>query len=154
PAFPPGAPLGLPVPAKPPFTFATWLESAPVKALLPIPLLLILAPGVWWFFRATWRELDHEAQLFRGRLLAQGRYDLRPAALFVIAAIVLTMQEYYGGRSTYDEFVRPWLLQEEAIHHHARIKLFKYDELYGYAWWAFCRIVGYVFVPFTAYKIL
>ena len=43
---------------------------------------------------------------------------------------------------------------QETIHHHARIKLAKYDELYGYAWWAFTRVIGYVLLPFAALEAL
>ena len=67
--------------------------------------------------------------------------------MFAMAAIVLTLQEYYGGRAIYDEVIRPWLTDQETLHHHAHIKLAKYDELYGYGWWASSRVVGYVCFP-------
>ncbi len=131
-----------------------WLETPYIKAFFPIPVFILLAPAIWLVFRRTWRELDLEAQEHRGALLAEGRFDYRPAALFVIAAAMLTIQEYYGGRPTYDEIVRPWLIKQETFFHHTRIKLWKYDELYSYAWWAFCRVAGYVLIPFPVYKLL
>jgi membrane protease YdiL (CAAX protease family) len=37
---------------------------------------------------------------------------------------------------------------------HLWLKLDKYDELYGYAWWVFARVFGYVFIPLPLWKIL
>jgi len=36
------------------------LNYPPVKALLPLPILVVIAPALWWFFRDTWRLLDRE----------------------------------------------------------------------------------------------
>jgi len=120
---------------------------------LPVPIIVALAPLVWWFFRKTWRELDHEAQQYRGALLASGGYDLRPAVMLVMVAMILTLQEYYGGRSTYDDVIRPWLSISSSSGSHAH-QLARYDELYGYAWWSFTRFAGYVILPFPAYKFI
>jgi len=136
------------------FTWTSILTSTYARPFLPIPILVALAPLVWWFFRSTWRELDLEAHRHRGALLGSGGYDLRPAVMFVLAAVMLTIQEYYGGRGTYDEVIRPWLTIQETVHGHARIKLAKYDDLYSYVWWSFTRIAGYVFVPFPTYKLI
>jgi len=38
------------------------------KPLLPIPVLCIVLPALWWFFRSTWRELDDEATTYRVEL--------------------------------------------------------------------------------------
>ncbi len=130
------------------------LNPTYLRPFLPVPIIVALAPLIWWFFRSTWRELDVEAQRYRGAVLGSGGYDLRPAVLFVMAAIILTLQEYYGGRATYEQVIRPWLVMQEAAQHHARINLAKYDELYGYAWWAFTRFAGYVILPFPAYKFI
>ncbi len=65
---------------------------------MPIPALLLILPLVYLFFRQTWRELDEEAHRHRGALLARGEQDLRPFVAMVMAAIILTLQEYYGGR--------------------------------------------------------
>src|SRR3954468_6182044 len=83
------------------------------KALFPIPAYLFLAPLLWFFFRRTWRELDLAAHEHQKKTLAAGEYNLRPAVLFAITAIVLTMQEYYGGRNFYEEHIKPWLRQIE-----------------------------------------
>jgi len=149
--FPPPLPDGEPAPTG---FWTSILNLTYLRPFLPIPIIVALAPLVWWFFRSTWRELDLEAQRYRNALLATGGYDLRPAVLFVMAAIILTLQEYYGGRATYEQVVRPWLVTQEVTHHHARINLAKYDELYGYGWWAFTRFAGYVILPFPTYKFI
>jgi membrane protease YdiL (CAAX protease family) len=136
------------------FNWTSLLQTTYIRPFLPVPILVGLAPIIWWVFRKTWRELDIEAVRHRSAILAQGGYDLRPAVMFVMAAVVLAVQEYYGGRNTYDEVVRPWLAIEESLRGHARIKLAKYDELYSYAWWAFTRFAGYVILPFPTYKLI
>jgi membrane protease YdiL (CAAX protease family) len=125
-----------------------------MRAFIPVPILVALAPIVWWFFRSTWRELDLDAERHRSATLAAGGYDLRPAVMLVMAAIVLTLQEYYGGRGTYDEVVRPWLAARELAHPEGFFRLSRYDELYGYGWWSFTRVVGYVLLPFPIYKFI
>jgi membrane protease YdiL (CAAX protease family) len=131
--------------------FSSLLGYAPVKALLPLPILAAIAPLVWWFFRDTWRELDAEAAAYRQE--TAGTVDYRPAACLLITAIVLTMQEYYGGRQFYDELFRPILAGLEQ-RGHSWIKLGKYDEYYGYVWWVATRVIGYVLVPLPLWKLL
>jgi len=77
--------------------------------------------------------------------------DHRPFVALAIAAVVLTMQEYYGGRNFYEHTFRPMMVDSEMLHP-GRFKLAHYDELYGYAWWAFTRIGGYT-LPFLLWKI-
>lgn len=131
--------------------WSALINHPPIKALLPIPILAALAPAIWWFFRGTWQELDREAT--EARVLGGGKPDYRPAACLVITAVILTMQEYYGGRSFYDTLFRPWLeaLELAGVR---RINLAKYDELYGYAWWSLSRVAGYVLVPLPLWKLL
>ena len=130
--------------------FDAFLGYPPVKALLPIPIIAAIAPLIWLFFRQTWRELDAEAEAAR----REGGLDYRrPAACLLIVAIVLTLQEYYGGRSFYDSWFRPWLTELEA-HGHPRVQLAKYDEFYSYCWWVFSRVLGYVLIPFPLWKLL
>ena len=134
-----------------PSYFQSILAFPPVKALIPLPILAALAPLVWWFFRDTWRVLDAEAA--ETRALAGDRPDYRPAACLVIVAVVLTLQEYYGGRQVYDALLRPWLRELEAGGHRW-VKVNQYDELYSYGWWAAARILGNVFVPLPLWKLL
>jgi membrane protease YdiL (CAAX protease family) len=124
------------------------------RALLPIPVIIAIAPVIWLVFRKTWRDLDVESQIHREIMLRREEYDLRPAVMLVMAAIILTLQDYYGGRSTYDDLVRPFLINWELAHEGSRVKLAKYDELYSYAWWGFARFMGYVLIPFPVYKLL
>lgn len=147
----PPVPIALPLSrlAEPSY-FQSIIAWPPVKALLPVPILAALAPLVWWFFHDTWRVVDAEAA--ETRALAGDRPDYRPVACCVIVAVVLTMQEYYGGRQFYDAMIRPWLHEIEAGH--PWLKLARYDELYSYGWWAGSRIIGYVFVPLPLWKLL
>lgn len=130
--------------------FDSFLGYAPVKALLPIPIFLAIAPPIWLFFRGTWRQLDEEAERERA---TTGLDYRRPAACLLIVAVVLTLQEYYGGRGFYESWFRPWLAELEA-HGHPRLNLAKYDDLYSYCWWVLARITGYVLIPFPLWKLL
>lgn len=132
--------------------FDELLAYWPLKALLPLPILALLAPAVWRFFRGTWLDLDREATEHRAASVALGEVDLRPAAALVITAVVLTLQEYYGGRPTFDHFVSPWLQGLDPAH--PRLKFAKYADLYGYAWWVGTRVLGYVLIPLPLWKLL
>jgi membrane protease YdiL (CAAX protease family) len=129
------------------------LEHPPIKALLPVPILLALWPLVRHFFKGTWQELDEEARQARFTL-PPSEYDYRrPIACFCIVAIVLSMQEYYGGRGIYDSQLRPWLTSLEAGGW-TFIQMGKYDELYSYSWWVLARVIGYVLIPLPLWKLL
>jgi len=119
------------------------------KPLLPIPALLILLPALWLFFRDTWKELDDDATQWRAELKAEGRTDLRPFVALGMCAVILTLQEYYGGRSYFEQALRPWIVRLEA--HHPKMRLAKYDELYSFGWWVASRVIGYV-APFAFWK--
>jgi membrane protease YdiL (CAAX protease family) len=122
-----------------------------IKPLVPIPVLLVLLPALWWFFRSTWKELDAEALEWRRNLDGIGKTDMRPVVALVMCAVILTLQEYYGGRIFFDQAIRPHLVKWDLAH--PRIwKLGKYDELYGFGWWAFARVAGYL-APFSVWKL-
>ncbi len=126
---------------------------ATFRPLIPIPGLLVILPLLWLFFRTTWRELDEDAHRHRGALLKEGRMDHRPFLALVICAVVLTMQEYFGGRGYFDTTFRPMMAKYELTHPNF-FHLLRYDELYGFAWWSGTRIFGYVLVPFPLWKVL
>jgi membrane protease YdiL (CAAX protease family) len=145
-------PLPLPMLELAPVSFThTLLAYPPLKALLPIPILLAIAPALIWFFRDTWRQLDREALEYRAANAEHA--DYRPAACLMITAVVLTVQEYYGGRQFFQTSLRPELtaLFEQGW---TWLKLDRYDELYAYGWWCFSRAVGYVIFPFVCWKLL
>lgn len=127
---------------------AGFVES--VKPLLPIPALLVILPIIWLFFRNTWRELDEDAQRERAAILAKGTMDHRPVVALVVCAMILTLQEYYGGRAFYDVEIVPWLLRSNA--QHAWLKYGEFEELYGFGWWAGTRTFGYI-LPLLIWKI-
>ena len=128
---------------------AGFIET--VKPLLPIPALLTVLPLLWLFFRNTWRELDEDAHRARAETLAKGTMDYRPFVALVLCALILTMQEYYGGRAFFDASI--YTLLNKLDTKYGWVKLQKFDELYGFAWWAGTRIFGYVF-PFVVWKIV
>ena len=103
------------------------------KPLLPIPLhRRVLAPVVWLLLprhvaRARRRGARAPA---RRRCSRSGKIRSAPPVLFVIVALILTLQEYYGGRDYYDQTDPPVAARIKTTRHpHARIKLAKYDEL-------------------------
>jgi membrane protease YdiL (CAAX protease family) len=136
------------------------LRETLAKAFFPLGAYIFLAPILWLFFRRTWRDLDVEAHERQGRTLASGAYNYRPAVLFAITAIVLTMQEYYGGRGFYEDHIKPWFRDIELAQVHAPggigkyVNLRRYSDLYSYGWWAFTRVFGYVAFPMIAWKII
>jgi membrane protease YdiL (CAAX protease family) len=131
--------------------FNSLLET--IKPIVPIPVLLVLLPALWWFFRDTWKELDDDATKWRAKMAEEGRTDFRPFVALAMCAVILTLQEYYGGRTYFDLAIRPMLVKLDVLHPKA-IKLYKYDELYGFGWWVFTRVFGYVAVPFTTWKLV
>jgi membrane protease YdiL (CAAX protease family) len=120
------------------------------KALLVIPALAGVLSIVWLLFRNTWRELDADSLRFRNEDAAAGRVDRRPFIALVLGAIVLTMQEYYGGRIYFDASLTPVLAGLE--HTHPALQFAHYQDLYAYAWWAGTRVVGYA-LPFAVWKL-
>jgi membrane protease YdiL (CAAX protease family) len=157
-ALGPTAPLPLPVAPQP--EGPSLLQTAG-QALFPALAYLAMAPVLWFFFHRTWRELDVAAHEHQRKRLAAGEMEFRPAVLFVICALVLTVQEYYGGREFYDQHIRAWLREKEALNVlfpgqgvGRFVNLKRYGELYSYAWWAFNRVFGYVVVPLGLWKII
>jgi hypothetical protein len=128
-----------------------WLELPAVKWALPIPLLAIIAPVVWWFFRATWREIDAEALTLRRDLAARGEVDYRPMVALTMIALILTMQEYYGRGDFYQQAIKPLVDQYARAHPHGVLNPAVYDELYLRLWWGFTRIGGYL-VPLCFWR--
>ncbi|HEY0788940.1 MAG TPA: type II CAAX endopeptidase family protein, partial [Thermoanaerobaculia bacterium] len=122
-----------------------------IKPILPIPALLVILPLLWLFFRNSWREADEDSHRERAAMLAKGKTDARPLVALVLCGLILTMQEYYGGRLYFDQQIYPWLLKKDNVSH--AFHLVKYDELYGFAWWATTRIGGYT-LPFLVWKIV
>jgi membrane protease YdiL (CAAX protease family) len=122
-----------------------------LKPILPIPLLLVILPALWWFFRSTWKELDDDATRHRIEIAEAGKSDMRPLVALAMCAVILTLQEYFGGRSFYEAAIRPTLVRLELTHPHA-IRTIKYDELYSFGWWVASRVGGYV-CPFVFWKL-
>jgi membrane protease YdiL (CAAX protease family) len=139
-----------------PGTATPSLMETGVKALFPLVACLALAPVLWLFFGSTWRELDVLAHENQRKTLVSGKYNPRPAVLFVITALVLTLQEYYGGREFYELHLRSMLrdVERSGAFYSSWVDLKRYNELYSYGWWAFTRIFGYIVMPMTIWKII
>jgi membrane protease YdiL (CAAX protease family) len=113
------------------------------------------------FFLDTWREVDREAALARAVRAADGLgHDWRPIAAYIAAAVILTLQEYFGDRNTFNTLV----VQGFNIHwgggpngvatHHIQLlrplvwaQNPQWNDLYGLIWWSFTRSLGYIVVP-------
>jgi membrane protease YdiL (CAAX protease family) len=141
-------PVPPPVTSPEPGRLATFFET--FQPLFPIPALLVLVPALWWFFRDTWRELDDDATTWRIELRERGEIDLRPLVALVMCAVILTLQEYKGGHTFFDQALRPWFAKLDAAH--PKMRFAKYDELYSFGWWATSRVLGYV-TPFAVWKL-
>jgi membrane protease YdiL (CAAX protease family) len=137
-----------PVTSPDPGRLAAFLAT--FKPLFPIPALLVLVPALWWFFRDTWKELDDDATAWRVELRERGAIDLRPLVALVMCAVILTLQEYYGGHSFFDQALRPTLAKIDAAH--PKMRFAKYDELYSFGWWVTSRVGGYV-APFALWRL-
>lgn len=130
-----------------------WLELPLVKWFLPVPMLLAIAPLVYWFFRGTWRTLETEATAMRLQLQATGRTDYRPLVTLTLGAVILAMQEYFGQMKFFELTVKPFI----AATWHAdrdpslRAHLEFYAEAYGRTWWGLTRMVGYL-TPYIVWR--
>ncbi|HEY4014704.1 MAG TPA: CPBP family intramembrane glutamic endopeptidase [Polyangiaceae bacterium] len=142
----------MPPPVPPPNAGALDLVLTTFKPLLPVPVLIVVVTILWWLFRDTWKELDADANQWRADLARSGKSDLRPVVCLVMCAVILTFQEYYGGRVYFDQAIRPILAHHE-IFHPRLIKLERFDELYGFSWWVATRVLGYAVVPFAVWKV-
>ena len=128
-----------------------WLELPAVKWALPLPLLAIIAPIVWWFFHRTWRELDAEALALRRELDARGETDYRPIVALTLVAMILVMQEYYGRGDFFEQSIRPWIERRARQNPHGFFNPDVYGELYLRLWWGVTRIGGYL-VPLLVWR--
>lgn len=139
-AYPKNAPLP---------TESGWATAG--IAFAPYVGFLLLAPVLWRFFGKTWRELDAEATAARLEAQEKGTWDPRPAVMFATVVASLALQQYFGGREIYQAFVRPWLVAlDEGGSSWVDVAL--YNELYGYAWWAGTRTLGYTLFPLAVWK--
>jgi membrane protease YdiL (CAAX protease family) len=129
-----------------------FIEYPVVRALTPIPVLLLIAPVIWAFFRKTWQEIDAESRELRMQQDATGETDYRPAVAFCLVAVVLTLHEYFGGRGFYEDVIRPVLADMNGGKGWG--PLARYDELLSYAWWSGARVIGYVLVPLITWKLV
>ncbi len=155
----PSGPAPVPLPAgAPPAPPAPELGATLTHMALPLLGFLLVVPLVYLFFRRTWRELDVEALEHQRHTLATGEIDRRPLVLFVITAVVLTLQWYYD-RDFYTAHIRPWLREVELdptllpFGWGEHVSLKKYGELYGLTWWTITRMLGYTVIPFGLWKI-
>jgi membrane protease YdiL (CAAX protease family) len=127
-----------------------WWEAPLTRALTPTVVVIAIAPLVYWFFRATWEELDREA---KEATLARTGPDYTAAVALVLLALTLTIQEYYGGRAFYQDSIEPYLMRAEKAGW-KWLQVAKFRDLYGYYYWALSRMFGYALVPVVVFKVL
>jgi membrane protease YdiL (CAAX protease family) len=129
-----------------------WLRHPSVAWLVPVPLLLALAPLLWRVFRADWLELDRAAASERAAL-PPGRTELRPLVAAVLGVYVLALQEYFGKHAFFASTLRPALAAVERAHPGGVVDLATWGELYGHAWWGLLRVGGYL-LPIAVWPFL
>lgn len=135
--------------APPPATALEALVAHPItRALAPLPFLGAGIAILARVFRGTWRAIDEEALAERKK--AGDEVDLRPVVALVLCAVTLSLQEYWGGRYSYDEYLRPWLVARVAPGSRAAL----YLDLGVYAWWALCRVLGDCALPIVTWKVV
>jgi membrane protease YdiL (CAAX protease family) len=129
----------------------SWLEHPALKWLLPLPVLALLAWPIWRVFRATWSDLEVEAQARRqGR---SGALDGRVPAAAAIGAVVLALQDYTGRAAFFHEAVRQPLAALFASASGAPLDLERWGDLLRHAWWGTTRIGGYL-LPLLIWRAL
>ena len=129
-----------------------WVELPAVKWALPIPLLVGVAPFVWWFFRSTWRELDAEGLAIRQERAARGEIDYRPMVALTLVAFILTFQDYYGRPEFYLRAIHGVIDRHVRLHPRSLFDIGKWDELYMRGWWGLTRVGGYM-LPLAVWPI-
>jgi len=120
-----------------------WVELPAVKWALPIPLLVAVAPFIWWFFRGTWRELDAEGLAIRRDLAARNEIDYRPMIALTLVALILTFQDYYGRPDFYMRAIHGVVDRHVKAHPDSIFNPARWDELYMRGWWGLTRVFGY-----------
>lgn len=111
-----------------------------VRALAPIPPLIGLAYVLRRFFRPTWNALDQEAR-DTWALAPPGEQQRRAALTFAAAALGLAIMRFFGRNEDFARFFGDWATAQPGL----RYDLFA--DLYGQAWWAVFRVIGYMGVP-------
>ncbi len=87
-----------------------------------------------------WRAIDSECEAARSRELGQ-QFDWRPLVVLVVAAISLSLQEYFGHRGYFQELFPPAANDD-------------WYQLKGFVWWSGWRFFGYVVLPVAAIWIM
>jgi len=121
-----------------------WVELPAIKWAIPIPLLIAVAPFIWWFFRSTWRELDAEGLAIRRDLAARNEIDYRPMIALTLVAVILTFQDYYGRPDFYVRHLHAVVDRYAKAHPDSIFNPARWDELYMRGWWGVTRVFGYV----------
>jgi membrane protease YdiL (CAAX protease family) len=92
---------------------------------------------LWRWLKAVsvdqWRAIDAETDRTPSQA---GGVSSTVLAVLVTAAISLTLQEYYGGRDTFERFFLTGRADTDA-----------YWQLKSFAWWSCWRVFGYVVIP-------
>jgi CAAX protease family protein len=85
-----------------------------------------------------WREIDAES-------VAKRRpWDYRPVVVYLLVAVSLTLQEYFGDRGYFREI--SWIPKA--------IRTGKDWELYSFAWWSGWRVFGFLVLPTIAVLLM
>ena len=90
-----------------------------------------------WFLD-SWTRLNEEAAKER----VPG-FDTRVLVIFIVVALVMVFQEYWGDRPNFDQFFGSYAA-----------KWHDWYQLGSFGWWSAAKVVGYLFVPLVVVKAM
>lgn len=123
------------------------------------------------FFLHVWRDADEEATRHRAGASGSVADSLTVTYVFVVVAISLTLQDYFGGPDTFYSIVgfidnplsahnHPvlwslvgWLAPKSGVPLYLDLEASGYLDLWNLAYWACWRVFGFLVVPVIAIAI-
>jgi membrane protease YdiL (CAAX protease family) len=124
-----------------------WPPPGPIDSYLR-RVLRRLRPFIRPIAKVTvdqWRAIDEDIRqemiADRRAPMNSGRYDWRLIVVLVVACLSLTLQEYFGERSTFEIF-------------YPREPGDQYWTLKTFGWWSGWRVFGYLVIPMIAIALM
>jgi membrane protease YdiL (CAAX protease family) len=104
----------------------------PARDVLRSRPMNLLARAYRRLFVDVWERIDRDARADRDR---HPGFDPRPPIALTLAAFILIFQEYYGDRSSFDEYLGN------------AFEASRWYSLASLSWWAGAKVFGFLVVP-------